>query len=60
LDILTKDEALKRLYEITDGIDRDEAGGGAGWWETIAGAEFGLERLHLLEDLISGPIDSDS
>ena len=45
-------EALQRLREIVDGIDRDEMHDD-GWWETSTGAEFGAQRLKLLEELVS-------
>jgi hypothetical protein len=52
--IMTEEEALDRLHEITAGIDEVEgAYGSSGWWETSAGAAFGAERLRRLESLIS-------
>ncbi len=49
---MSREDALRRLREITDGIDRDETEDEAGWWETSVGAEFGARKLSELESLI--------
>jgi hypothetical protein len=49
---MDRDEAIARLREILNGIDKDECESESGWWETSTGAEFGAERLMLVEDLI--------
>lgn len=50
---MTRDEALGRLHEITEGIDQTEDEPGDGWWEVSTGAEFGAQKLCELEDLIT-------
>jgi len=48
---MEKTEALTKLHEIIDGIDRAEIEPN-GWWGTIEGVTFGVERLALLEELV--------
>jgi len=50
---MTRAEALARLAEITDGIDRDELDRPPGWWETSTGAEAGAEVLADLVALVT-------
>lgn len=49
---MDQSQALARLRQIVDGIDREECHLGDGWWETSVGAEFGAARLSELEDLV--------
>jgi hypothetical protein len=55
---MTRDEALRRLHEIVDGIDAtevdrlDDPDREGGWWPTSTGAEFGAGVLRELEALV--------
>lgn len=56
---MNRQEALAKLHEITAGIDCDEEISANGWWETSTGADFGSERLRMLEDLVSDLASQD-
>lgn len=48
---MTREEAIKRLHQITQGITLCDGSDDA-WWETSTGAEFGACALNELEKLI--------
>jgi hypothetical protein len=58
---MNRDEALRRLDGIIDGIDQDECAYKEGWWETSTGAEFGArikQDLHrFVDELLDARLD---
>lgn len=47
-----KEELLKRICKILDGIDKTQSDDSEGWWETSTGAEFGENILRQIQQCI--------
>jgi hypothetical protein len=47
-----KEALLEKLRAILNGIDHTETDHPEGWWETSTGADFGRERLKLIEQFV--------
>lgn len=43
---------IEDIKELLRGIDQTENESDDGWWETIAGAKFGRDKLNMLIELI--------
>ena len=48
----TDQQIIKQVKLILAGIDETETDSEYGWWETSAGADFGLEKLNSIIKLI--------